>query len=172
VFEFEGGASITGSTKQCTVMWYPKYPDEFGFICGDPLDRRKPTTGAICALAWDVLLLDQEEDAGEKALEDIEHICYWGDGMPEIGKDGAMKDHLPLDTSVGAEEGRGMHGSLKAEIGGPGKAWRWVAFYGKEHAVVEGKYVPPAILLHELVTDGLQPPAGTGIIDANSVCAN
>ena len=153
-------------------MWHPKYSDEFGFVCGDPLDGGKSTDGAVCALAWNVLLFDQEEDTREKALEDVEHVRYWGDGMPEIGKDGAMKDHLPLDTSVGAEEGRGMHGGLKAEIGGPGKAWRWVAFYRKEHAVVEGRHIPPAILLHEVVTNRLQPPAGTGIIDANSVCAN
>src|SRR5487761_1378502 len=119
-----------------------------------------------------MLLLNEEEDARQKALEDIEHICYWGNGMPEIGKGSAMKDHLPLDTSVGAEEGRGVHGSLKTEIGGPGKARRGAAFYGKKHAVVEGMDVPPAVLLHELVTNCLQPPAGTGIIDANSICAN
>jgi hypothetical protein len=41
-----------------------------------------------------------------------------------------------------------MHGSLKTEIGGPGKARRGAAFYGKKHAVVEGKDVPPAVLLH------------------------
>jgi len=98
-------------------------------MCGDPLDWGKSTDGAVRALAWNVFLFDQEEDTGEKALEDVEHVRYWGDGMPEKGKDGAMKDHLPLDTSVGAEEGRGMHGSLKAEIGGAGKAWRWAAFY-------------------------------------------
>jgi len=92
--------------------------------------------------------------------------------MPEIGKDSAMKDHFPLDTPVGVEEGRCMHGSLKAEIGGAGKARRGTAFYGKKHAVVEGKDIPPAVLLHELVTNGLQPPASTGIIDTNSVGAN
>jgi hypothetical protein len=110
-------------------MWHPKYSDEFGFMFGDPLDGRKSTDGAVCALARYVLLFDQEEDTCEKALEDVEHVRYWGYGVPEIGKDGAMKDHLPLDTSVGAEEGRGMHGSLKAEIRGPWKAWRWAAFY-------------------------------------------
>jgi hypothetical protein len=153
-------------------MRYPKYSDEFGFMCGDPLDGRKSTNGTVCALAGDMILLDQEEDTSEKALEDIQHISYWGNSMPEIRKDGAMKDHLPLDTSVGAEEGRGVHGSCESEIGGAGKARRGVAFYGEEHAVVEGKYIPPAILLHELVTDRLQPPAGTGIIDANSICTN
>jgi len=153
-------------------VWYPKYSDKFRFICGDPLDGRKATNGAVCALPWNVLFLDQEEDTRDKALQEVEHICYWGNGMPEKGKDGAMKDHLPLYASVGAEEGRGMHGSLKAEIRGPGKARGWVAFDGKEHAVVEGQYVPPSVLLHELVTNGLQPPAGTSIVDANSVCTD
>jgi hypothetical protein len=105
VFEFEGGPSIASSTEECTVMWYPKYSDEFGLLCGDPFDGRKSTDGSVCTFTWNVLFLDEEEDTGEKALKDVEHICYWGDGMPEIGKDSAMKDHLPLDTSVGAEEG-------------------------------------------------------------------
>jgi hypothetical protein len=65
-----------------------------------------------------------------------------------------------------------MHGSLKAEIGGPGKARRGAAFYRKKHAVVEGKDVPPAVLLHKLATNRLQPPASAGIIDANSLCTN
>jgi len=50
-----------------------------------------------------------------------------------------VKDHLPLNAPIGAEEGRSVHGSLKAEIGGPRKAGRRVAFNGKEHAVIEGK---------------------------------
>jgi hypothetical protein len=92
--------------------------------------------------------------------------------VPEIGKDCTMEDHLPLDASVGAEEGRGMHGGLKAEIGRPRKALRGVAFDRKEHAVVEGMHVPPSVILYELVTNRLQPPAGLGIIDTNGVCTN
>jgi hypothetical protein len=153
-------------------MWHPKYSDEFCFICGDPLYGRKSTDGAVRALARNMFLLDQEEDTGEKALQEVEHVRYWGDGVPEIGKDCAMKDHLPLDASVGTEEGRGMHGSLKTEIGRPRKAWRRVAFDRKKHAVVEGKQVPPSVMLHELVTHRLQPPAGAGIIDTNGVCTN
>jgi len=65
-----------------------------------------------------------------------------------------------------------MHGSLKTEIGRARKAWGRVAFDRKEHAVVEGKQVPPSVMLHELVTNRLQPPAGAGIIDTNSVCTN
>ena len=65
-----------------------------------------------------------------------------------------------------------MHGGLKAEIGRPRKAWRGVTFNGKEHAVVEGKHVPPSVILYELVTNRLQPPAGLGIIDTNSICTN
>jgi hypothetical protein len=153
-------------------MWHAKYSDEFCFIGGDPLDRRKSTDGAVRALARDLFLLDQEEDTGEKALQEVKHICYWGDGVPEIGKDCAMKNHLPLDASVGAEEGRSMHGSLKAEIGRPRKAWRRVAFDRKEHAVIEGKQVPPSIMLHELIANRLQPSAGAGIVDTNGVCTN
>jgi len=153
-------------------MWHPKYSDKFCFICGDPLDGRKSTDGAIRALAWNLFFFDQEEDTGKKALQEVEHICYWGDGVPEIGKDCTMEDHLPLDTSVGIEEGRSMHGSLKAEIGRPRKARRGAAFDRKEHAVVEGKHISPSVMLYELVTNRLQPPAGPSIIDTNSVCTN
>jgi len=41
-------------------------------MCGNPLDGRKSTNGAVCALTWDVVFLDQEEDTGKKALEEIE----------------------------------------------------------------------------------------------------
>lgn len=153
-------------------MWHTEYSDEFCFICGHPLDGRKSTDGAVRALARNLFLLNQEEDTGKKALQEVEHVRYWGDGVPEIGKDCAVKDHLPLDASVGAEEGRGMHGGLKAEIRRPRKARRRVAFDGKEHAVVEGKKVPPSVLFHELVTNRLQPSASAGIIDTNSVCTN
>ena len=153
-------------------MWHPEYSDEFCFICGDPLDGRKSTDGAVRALARNLFLLDQEEDTGKKTLQEVEHVCYWGDRVPEIGKHCTVKDHLPLNASVGAEEGRGMHGGLKAEIRRPRKARRRVAFDGKEHAVVEGKEVPPSVMLHELVTNRLQPSAGAGIIDTDSVCTN
>jgi len=63
-------------------------------------------------------------------------------------------------------------GSLKAEIGGPGETLRRLAFYGKEHAVIKRKHVAPSMLLDELVTDILEPCTGTGIVNANSVCAN
>jgi len=141
-------------------------------MCGDPLDGRKSTDSAVRALARNLFLFDQEEDTGKQALQEVEHVRYWGYGVPEKGKDCTMEDHLPLDASVGTKEGRGMHGGLKAEIGRPRKAWRGVTFNGKEHAVVEGKHVPPSVILYELVTNRLQPPAGLGIIDANSVCAN
>ncbi len=141
-------------------------------MCGDPLDGRKSTDGAVRALARNLFLFDQEEDTGKQALQEVEHIRYWGDGVPEIGKDGTMEDHLPLDASVGTEEGRSMHGGLKAEIGRPRKARRGMTFDRKEHAVVERKHVPPSVMLYELVTNRLQPPAGAGIIDTNSICAN
>jgi len=51
---------------------YSEYSDEVGFVCGNPLDGRKSTNGAVCAFAWDVVFLDQEEDASKKALEEIE----------------------------------------------------------------------------------------------------
>lgn len=141
-------------------------------MCGDPLDGRKSTDSAVRALARNLFLFDQEEDTGKQALQEVEHVRYWGDGMPEIGKNCTMEDHLPLDASVGTKEGRGMHGGLEAEIRRSRKAWRRVTFDRKEHAVVEGKHVPPSVTLYELVTNRLQPPAGFGIIDANSVCAN
>jgi hypothetical protein len=141
-------------------------------MCSDPLDGRKSTDSAVRALARNLFLFDQEEDTGKQALQEVEHVRYWGDGVPEIGKNCTMEDHLPLDASVGTEEGRGMHGGLKAEIGRSRKAWRGVTFDRKEHAVVEGKHVSPSVTLYELVTNRLQPPAGFGIIDANSVCAN
>lgn len=47
-----------------------------------------------------------------------------------------------------------------------------MAFYGKEHAVIEGKHVAPSMLLDELVTDIVKPSASAGIVDANGVCAN
>lgn len=141
-------------------------------MCGDPLDGRKSTDSAVRALGWNLFLLDQEEDTGKEALQEVEHIRYWGDGVPEIGKDCTMEDHLPLDASVRTEEGRGMHGCLKAEIGRPRKAWRGMTFDRKEHAVVEGNHVPPSVILYELVANRLQPPAGLGIIDTNGVCAN
>jgi hypothetical protein len=153
-------------------MWHPKYSDKFCFMCGDPLDGRKSTDSAVRALGRDLFLFDQEEDTGKQALQEVEHVRYWGDGVPEIGKDCTMEDHLPLDASVGTEEGRGMHGCLKAEIGRPRKAWRGVTFDRKEHAVVEGNHVPPSVILYELVANRLQPPAGLGIIDTNGVCAN
>jgi len=153
-------------------MWHSEYSDKFCFMCGDPLDGRKSTDGAVRALARNLFLFDQEEDTGKQALQEVEHIRYWGDGVPEIGKDGTMEDHLPLDASVGTEEGRSMHGGLKAEIGRPRKARRGMTFDRKEHAVVERKHVPPSVMLYELVTNRLQPPAGAGIIDTNSICAN
>lgn len=47
-----------------------------------------------------------------------------------------------------------------------------MTFYGKKHAVIEGKHVAPSILLDELVTDIMEPSTGAGIVNANSVCAN
>ena len=92
--------------------------------------------------------------------------------MSQVGEDGAMKDHLPLYTSVGIEERRGMSRSLKSEIGGS-REGRWrLTFYRKEHTVIERKYVAPSILLDELATDGLEPPASAGIVNANIVSAN
>jgi len=44
-------------------MWHPKYSGQLCLVCSDPLDRRKSTDGAVCAFPWDMLLLDEEEDA-------------------------------------------------------------------------------------------------------------
>jgi hypothetical protein len=72
VLELEGRAFITSGTEQGTIVRCSEYSDEVGFVCGNPLDGRKSTNGAVCALAWDVVFLDQEEDTGKKALEEVE----------------------------------------------------------------------------------------------------
>jgi len=72
VLELEGSALITSGTEQGTIVLYSEYSDEVGFVCGNPLDGWKSTNRAVCAFAWNVVFLDQEEDAGKKALEEVE----------------------------------------------------------------------------------------------------
>jgi len=62
-------------------MWHTEYSDKLGFMCVHPLDGRKSTDGTVCALARHVFLFDQEEDTGKEALQEVQHIRYWGDGM-------------------------------------------------------------------------------------------
>jgi len=92
--------------------------------------------------------------------------------VSQVGEDGTMKNHLPLHTSVGVEERRGVPGSLKSEIGGSREARMRLTFYRKEHALIEGKYVAPSILLDELGTNRLEPTASAGIVKTNIVSAN
>ena len=72
MLELEGRALITSGAEQGTIVRYSEYSDEVGFVCGNPLDGRKTTDGAVCAFTWDLVFLDQEEDAGKKALEEVE----------------------------------------------------------------------------------------------------
>ncbi|KAJ3545352.1 hypothetical protein NMY22_g2480 [Coprinellus aureogranulatus] len=75
----------------------------------DPCHGREATNGAVNAVAL-MLFKGDGDNAGQETLHEVEdvidRIAYFSDRVEDV----AVKDHLPLDSPLGGEEGAGMDG--------------------------------------------------------------
>jgi len=123
----------------------------------------------------DVLLSDDHNHAGEQTLENVEDIANWS-VVAESGECRTVKYHFPLDSSLGREEGGGVYWNLDAHGRGPGQTvggLEWTrAFDAEEHTRVDGGNIAPTVLVDEVGLEPQEPPVGTGVGGAKSICAS
>lgn len=82
--------------------------DQHLLIHVDPVCWRE-TTGRTPA----VFGLNDEKETGHKALKEMQHVAHRLHAVTKCWPHGAMKDHLPLDATLGREEGRGVYGEFQ-----------------------------------------------------------
>ena len=154
-------------------MGGPKDFGQTGLVLQDPVCRGQGPRGFIEAFARDILLPDDDDHAGEQTLEDIEDIANRS-VVAERGECRAVKDHLPLNSTLGRKERGGVDWNLDAHGGGPRKAIggleRAGALDGEEHARVSGDEVVPTVFPDEVGLEPEQPPVGTGVGGTEGVC--
>lgn len=146
---------------------------ESWFIRGDPVDRGQASNCPLEPVA-DGLLLDEDQETGEDALEDMEDVCYGLHGVTHCGESSSVEDHLPLHLALGGEESRrveGKHELHGGRAGHPsGRAEGRSAFNREEHAWI-GILLSPAVVLDELVLETEEPGVGTRVERSKGVCA-
>lgn len=89
--------------------------DKLALVLVDPRVRRQPTGCPVDALTWHVFLKDKRDHSWKETLQKVEDI---GNGRTDLAdrlEDITVKDHLPLDASVGREEGARMDRELELE---------------------------------------------------------
>ena len=95
--------------------------------------------------------------------------------MAESGECRTVKDHFPLDPTLGREERGGVYRNLDAHGGGAretvGRLERTGAFDGEKHARVWGGDIAPTVLFDEVGLEPEEPAVGTGIGCAEGICA-
>lgn len=105
----------------------------------------------------------------------MEEVGDGGDCMAHAREDRTVENHLPLNATVGTEEGRGVHRHLKAHVGrtrdAGGRAVGWTALDGEEHAGVGRVDISPSVLLDELVFESHQPSSRAGVRSAKGLGA-
>jgi len=96
--------------------------------------------------------------------------------VAEGGECRTVKYHLPLDSTLGGEERRGVYRDLDAHCGGArqaiGRLERARTFDAEEHTRVGGGHIVPTVLGDEVGLEPEEPTVGTGIGGAESVCAS
>jgi hypothetical protein len=86
------------------------------FVFIDPRHGWETSACSMDAL-WKMLLKDDGDKPGQKALDEIEDIVdgrtYFSDRLEDV----AVKNHLPLDSALGREKGTGMDGEVELVLG-------------------------------------------------------
>lgn len=104
VFKLEGKAFVAGGAEEGAVVGGTEDFNEHLLMGADPFDGRECAYCAVETFARNSLLLYKHENTGDEALEKMEEVGDGSDSMAHAGEDSAVEDHLPLDTTVGAEE--------------------------------------------------------------------
>ena len=105
-----------------------------------------------------LLFVDERDDPGQKALDEVQDVAYGLYDETLGGKDVAVENHLPLDAPFGREEGGSVHRELKsllwaereATLGAP----RGRRLDGEEHAGISRFGFLPTVLLDKLIFEG------------------
>lgn len=65
VFETEGFCGVACGLEEGFIMRGPEDLSQTGLVLGDPICRGQSSRGFVQAFAWDVLLSDDYDHAGE-----------------------------------------------------------------------------------------------------------
>ena len=104
MFQLECDALVARSTEQRAVMRRTEDLREHLLMRTDPFDGRESSYRPIHALVRYTFYLDENEETGEETLKEVEEVRDRGDGVTHGRKDGTVEYHLPLHSSVWAEE--------------------------------------------------------------------
>ena len=119
-----------------------------------------------------ILCLDDKQEAGHEALEEMQHVAHRLYAMPKRGPHGAVKDHLPLNTTLGRKEGGGVYGELqlhgRAAWNTTRRTMGWLALDCEQDTVVGGCEFAEAMLTDESLLHGLKMTVGTSIRGAEA----
>ena len=95
--------------------------------------------------------------------------------MAEGGECRTVKDHFPLDSTLGGEERGRVYGNLDAHGGCSGQTVggleRTGTLDGEEHTRVRGGHIAPTVLFDEVGLESEEPAVGTGVGCAEGICA-
>jgi hypothetical protein len=173
LFETEGLGGVARGLEERFKVGGTEDLSETGLVLRDPVCRGEGSRGFVQAFAWHVFFSDDDDHASEETLEDVEYIAN-GSVVAESGECRAVKDHLPLDSSLWGKKGGCVYWNFNTHGGGTGETvWGFVrtgAFYGEEHARVRGGDIVPTVIADQVGLESEQPLVSTGVGCAESVC--
>ncbi len=143
------------------------------FVGGDPVHGGQASNRPLVSSS-NGLLLDQHQQPGEDALQDVQDVRYGLHGVTHCRESSAVEDHLPLHLALGGEECGGMEGKHELHRGRAGHpaggTERRSAFDAEEHARI-GLLLSPAVVLDELIFQTKKPGLGTRVQRSKGVGA-
>ena len=171
--DLEGGGAVVGGFPELLKVGTAKDLEEGSLVGIYPLDGGETTGGGVEPL-WELLLVDEGDEAGEETLDEVEDVA---DGLDDetLGCEHvAVEDHLPLNAPLWGEEGGGVHGELEFQGWAEGEASRGApgggCLDGEEHAGVGGLGVLPAVVLYEEGLEGEEVLVRAGVGGAERLC--
>jgi len=100
LFEAEGLGGVACGLEEGFKVRGSEDLGQTGLILRDPVRGGQGSRGFVQAFACDVFLSDDDDHSGEQTLENVEDIANWC-VVAEGGECRAVKDHFPLDSTLG-----------------------------------------------------------------------
>lgn len=97
--------------SQCPEVGSPEHFDERPLVRIDPRSGWETTSGPVYPPRF-AFLEDEGDDAGEKALHEVENVVDRRAYLPHGLENVTMEHHLPLYTALGREKRTSVDGKL------------------------------------------------------------
>lgn len=86
--EHEGYALVRSSLEELPVMLGAKYIEEHGLVGGDPVLGGQAASDRRGRLAWGGVVFDEDDEASEQTLEEMQNVCEGANRVAHGGEQG------------------------------------------------------------------------------------